>query len=146
MNADFGCLNLNHNQTSPRIDESQSLFGLWNYGSDSSIQEGWLCLDHEPIPLDLEDASHKCDAMKTATVRDLRYDFSKIEAWLSGGEEILITKHAKPLARLVRETGAPTKPVPELPDYAARRKRLWGDRIFSQEEVDEMRAFETGEP
>jgi len=34
--------------------------------------------------------------MKTATVQDLRYDFPKIEAWLAGGEEILITKHAKP--------------------------------------------------
>ena len=26
--------------------------------------------------------------MKTVTVRDLRYNFPQIEAWLSGGEEI----------------------------------------------------------
>jgi len=25
-------------------------------------------------------------------------------------------------------------------------KRIWGDRVFTQAEVDEMRAFETGEP
>ncbi len=83
--------------------------------------------------------------MKTATVRDLRYDFPKIEAWLAGGEDILITKHAKPLAMLVRET-APRKAPLKLPDYRARRRRIWGDRVFSAAEVEEMRAFETGEP
>jgi antitoxin (DNA-binding transcriptional repressor) of toxin-antitoxin stability system len=84
--------------------------------------------------------------MKTATVRDLRYDFPKIEAWLAGGEEILITKHSKPVARISGPTSEPLKKLPPHPDYEARRKRIWGDRVFTQEEVDEMRAFETGEP
>ena len=83
--------------------------------------------------------------MKTATVRDLRYDFPKIEAWLEGGEEIAITKHGKPIARMVREV-APPKPALKWPDFAARRKRIWGDRVFTTKEVEEMRAFETGEP
>jgi antitoxin (DNA-binding transcriptional repressor) of toxin-antitoxin stability system len=84
--------------------------------------------------------------MKTATVRDLRYDFPKIEAWLAGGEEVVITKHAKPVARM---TGAPAsdhRKALKHPDYGARRKRIWGDRVFSQTEVEEMRVFETGEP
>ena len=38
--------------------------------------------------------------MQTLTVRDLRYDFGKVEAWLADGEEIEITKHGKPVARL----------------------------------------------
>lgn len=84
--------------------------------------------------------------MKTATVRDLRYDFPKIEAWLEGGEEVLITKHSKPVARLSPPTAGGGKPLPPLPDYEARRKRIWGDRVFTNEEVEEMRAFETGEP
>ncbi|PAY99848.1 MAG: hypothetical protein CAK90_08595 [Spartobacteria bacterium AMD-G4] len=46
--------------------------------------------------------------MKTATVRDLRYDFPKLEAWLAGGEEILITKHSKAVAKISRAT----EPVP----------------------------------
>lgn len=83
--------------------------------------------------------------MKTTTVRDLRYDFPKIEAWLAGGEEILITKHSKPIARISSEMAAET-PMPALPDFLARAKKTWGDRFFTQEEVDEMRAFETGEP
>ena len=83
--------------------------------------------------------------MKTATVRDLRYDFPKIEAWLAGGEEILITKHSKPIGRITSDT-AGERPLPPHPDYEARLQKTWGDRFFTKEEVEEMRAFETGEP
>ncbi len=83
--------------------------------------------------------------MKTATVRDLRYDFPKIEAWLAGGEDILITKHSKAIAKLSAQH-ASAKPLPPLPDFEARLKKTWGERFFTQEEVDEMRTFETGEP
>ena len=83
--------------------------------------------------------------MKTATVRDLRYDFPKIEAWLAGGEEILITKHSKPVAKISLPGAGAEKQAPPLPDYKARRKLIWGDKVFTQEEVDAMRAFETGE-
>ena len=84
--------------------------------------------------------------MKTATVRDLRYDFPKIESWLAGGEEILITKHSRPIARLCSATSAAEATRPPLPDFEARRRKTWGDRFFTQQEVEEMRAFETGEP
>jgi len=84
--------------------------------------------------------------MKTATVRDLRYDFPKIEAWLAGGEEIVITKHSKPVAKLSLPEAGPPKRALKHPDYRARLDRIWGGRVFTQAEVDEMRAFETGEP
>ena len=84
--------------------------------------------------------------MKTATVRDLRYDFPKLEALLAGGGEILITKHSKAVAKISRATEPVTTKLPTRPDYKARLKRIWGDRVFTQAEVDEMRAFETGEP
>ncbi len=67
---------------------------------------------------------------------------------MAGGEEILITKHAKTVARLcppVDSARAKEEPL-RHPDYEARRKAIWGDRVFSQAEVEEMRAFETGEP
>ena len=83
--------------------------------------------------------------MKTATVRDLRYNFPMIEAWLGGGQEVLITKHSKPLARLTPQKEEPKCEL-KHPDYKARLKRIWGDRVFSAAEVEEMRAFETGEP
>ena len=40
--------------------------------------------------------------MKTATVRDLRTAFPKVESWLSEGEEVTITKGGKPVAMLVQ--------------------------------------------
>ncbi|WP_150132872.1 type II toxin-antitoxin system Phd/YefM family antitoxin [Acidisarcina polymorpha] len=64
--------------------------------------------------------------MKSASVRDLRYDFPKIERLLSQGEEIHITKRRKVIARLV-----PEKPHarPELPDFLARLHSIYGDRV-----------------
>ena len=82
--------------------------------------------------------------MKTATIQDLRYNFAKIEQWLRLGEEIEITRHSKPVARLC-PLGELPAPVP-LPDFTERAKRIFGDRYFTQEEVDDMRTFETGEP
>lgn len=82
--------------------------------------------------------------MHTLTVRDLRYDFAKVEAWLADGQEIEITKHGKPVARL-----SPPRPAafPKF-DAEAHRRRLdetWGDRVFTAEEVREMREAELGD-
>lgn len=85
--------------------------------------------------------------MKTATVRDLRYDFPKIEAWLRAGEEIQITKHSKPVCRILSERKAARKTTKiPMPDFRARARRIFKGRVFSMKEVEEMRAFETGEP
>ncbi len=83
--------------------------------------------------------------MKTATLRDLRYSFSKIEAWLRAGEEVQITKHSK----LVGQLTPPVKqkaPKFDVKEHRARIRRIWGGRVFSAKEVEEMRAFESGEP
>jgi prevent-host-death family protein len=82
--------------------------------------------------------------MKTLTVRDLRYDFGKVEAWLADGQEIEITKHGKPVARI-----SPPGPVNARPfDAEAHRRWMeetWGDRVFSAEEVKKMREAELGD-
>ena len=39
--------------------------------------------------------------MKTATVRDLRNEFSRISKWLAAGETVQILKRGKPFARVV---------------------------------------------
>ncbi len=70
----------------------------------------------------------RCDArmyhMKKATVRDLRYDFPKIERALRAGQEIQITKRNRVIARLVPEPS-----TPQLPDFLGRLQRIYGDRI-----------------
>lgn len=82
--------------------------------------------------------------MQTLTVRDLRYDFAKVEAWLADGQEIEITKHGKPMARLSPPRSSEAKPF----DADAHQRWLietWGDRIFTAEEVREMREAELGD-
>ena len=79
--------------------------------------------------------------MKTATVRELRNSFSQLEVWLAEGEEIRIEKRGQPIAVLI--AWKPTKGVhPTKPNFAARRKAIWGDRVFSDAEVAAMRADE----
>lgn len=43
--------------------------------------------------------------MKTATVRDLRNSFAKLEAWLLEGEDIRIEKRGQPIGLLKAWTG-----------------------------------------
>lgn len=43
--------------------------------------------------------------MKTATVRQLRTTFPKIERWLAEGESVAITKHKKIVAELTPPRG-----------------------------------------
>ena len=78
--------------------------------------------------------------MKTATVRDLRNNFSKLEAWLAEGEQIQIQKRGQPVA--VLSVATPKARKVKLPDFAARLKETWGDRVFSAAEVAQMRADE----
>jgi antitoxin (DNA-binding transcriptional repressor) of toxin-antitoxin stability system len=79
--------------------------------------------------------------MKIVTVRDLRNNFSKVEAWLGEGEEIRIEKRGKPIGFLSATPKAGKSAVPKV-DWEARRKAIWGDRIFSEEEVHAMREAE----
>ena len=79
--------------------------------------------------------------MKTATVRELRNEFSKLEAWLGEGEEIQIEKRGKVVG--VLKPAVETKSSDVIwPDFTARRKTIWGDRVFSEKEVWAMREAE----
>ena len=79
--------------------------------------------------------------MKTATVRDLRNNFSKLEAWLSDGESVRIEKRGEPVALLTALPKGKGKAF-KMPDFAARRKAIWGNRVFTAAEVKAMRDAE----
>ncbi len=66
--------------------------------------------------------------MTKASVRDLRYDFKKIERLLLRGEEVQITKRKRVIARLVPETEGVKK---EMPDFAARVRKIFGDKVLA---------------
>ncbi len=81
--------------------------------------------------------------MKTATVRELRNEFPRIEAWVHEGESVNISKRGKVIATLVpvlSNAGVGTR-VPK-PDIMARLRETWGERVFSVEEVATMREDE----
>lgn len=71
-----------------------------------------------------------CDAkmyhMKTASVRDLRYGFKKVERLLHQGEEVQITKRRRVIARLVPDGAEAAK---QIPDFLARLRGIYGDKV-----------------
>jgi antitoxin (DNA-binding transcriptional repressor) of toxin-antitoxin stability system len=80
--------------------------------------------------------------MKTATVRELRNEFSKLEAWLSDGQEIRIEKRGQVIGVLRppgEEIGSSSI---KKPDFMARLHKTWGGRVFTEEEVRVMREAE----
>jgi len=71
--------------------------------------------------------------MRKASVRDLRYQFKKIERLLHQGEEIQITKRRRVIARLVPEgTEAPK----QTPDFLARLHAIYGDKVLAVSGAD----------
>lgn len=77
--------------------------------------------------------------MKTATVRQLRHDFGSVLQWLEEGEQVSISKRGKVIALI--SPPPPEKPGPskKRPDFAARLKRIYGDKVLSGNIVVEER-------
>ncbi len=78
--------------------------------------------------------------MKTANVSQLRRDFGSVLGWIADGQQVEIVKHGKVIAVLSPPL-PPAKPEPlKLPDFAARRKRIFGNRVLPGSIVAEERA------
>jgi antitoxin (DNA-binding transcriptional repressor) of toxin-antitoxin stability system len=79
--------------------------------------------------------------MKTANVADLRNNFALIATWIADGETVAIQKRGKPFAMLVPATATQEQVRPRV-DFAGRLRKIWGERVFSADEVAAMRAAE----
>lgn len=79
---------------------------------------------------------------RTASVADLRNHFRRLSAWLENGEEIEIVRRGRKFARLVPAREAPAKVVKV--DFEAQLKSVWGDKVFTDREVRDMRESELG--
>jgi antitoxin (DNA-binding transcriptional repressor) of toxin-antitoxin stability system len=63
--------------------------------------------------------------MEKATVRDLRYNFRKIEELLRNGGEIQITKRKRVIARVL----PPAEDAPfQAPDFAGQMREIFGKK------------------
>lgn len=68
--------------------------------------------------------------MKTATVRDLRNRYTSLLAWIGAGEEVIITRRGKAIARLVPEQEHSAVPVDWSQSPAVKRDRA-GSRTLA---------------
>ena len=68
-------------------------------------------------------------SMQSITLRQLR-DTRQVKAWLKAGVQIEVRERKEVLGDLVPRT--PPKPSPvEWPDFAARRRAIFGDRVLT---------------
>jgi hypothetical protein len=93
----------------------------------------------------------KGDRMNTLAVTEIkRRGIGIADAMLANGP-VYITKNNRPHYVLLRQEDdavmrtqpaiPPNKPF-KFPDFAAIRKEIWGDRVFSKAETDEMDRWE----
>jgi antitoxin (DNA-binding transcriptional repressor) of toxin-antitoxin stability system len=75
--------------------------------------------------------------MRTATVRDLRYNFRHVERLLAEGEPIQITKRKRVVAKLM-PPDPPAEP-PQMPDFLGRMKKISGGKVLKVSGVELVR-------
>ena len=66
--------------------------------------------------------------MPNVNIRQLR-DTRKLKAWLHAGKTVELRERDKVIARIVPEPAQGHGPV-QYPDFAARAKAIFGDRIL----------------
>ena len=71
--------------------------------------------------------------MKTASVRELRNHYSTLLDWVADGEEVIITKRGKSVARLVPEIEKPAGTV-DWSQSVAMRDRA-GEKMMTEEQL-----------
>lgn len=74
--------------------------------------------------------------MQTITLRQLR-DTKQVKAWLRAGVHIEVRERNEVIGDLVPRT--PPSVPPALPDFAARRRAIFGDYTFPENIVVEAR-------
>lgn len=77
--------------------------------------------------------------MKRATIRQVRHDFGTVLDWVAEGEQVEISKHGKVVALLSPPAAVKPAGPRKRPDFAARLKRIYGDKIFEGNIIVEER-------
>lgn len=76
--------------------------------------------------------------MKTATIRQIRHDFSTVLGWVEEGEQVEVSKRGKVVAMITPPPiVAPTRRKPRA-DLAARLRLRDGNRVISPRVMAEI--------
>ena len=67
--------------------------------------------------------------MKTASIRDVRHDLSRILEWVANGEEVAITKHRRTVARMLPASSRKPAVTP-MPDIGSRLQKVFGRKVI----------------
>ena len=78
--------------------------------------------------------------MKTATVTEVDRDFLTVLRLVETGEEVQVMREGKPVAVI-----SPAPRTVQHPDYLARLKRTFGEKVLSPEASVAIRDFNRGE-
>ncbi len=65
--------------------------------------------------------------MHSINIRQLR-DTRRLKDWLNAGQSIELRERDRVIARIVPVNG--TEALAEMPDFAARRKKIFGGRVL----------------
>jgi antitoxin (DNA-binding transcriptional repressor) of toxin-antitoxin stability system len=65
--------------------------------------------------------------MKTATIRQVRHDFSSVLAWVADGEEVTVLNRTRPVARICPPRAQASVKF-KMPDFSARSKSIFGNK------------------
>lgn len=68
------------------------------------------------------------ETMPSVNLRQLR-DTRRLKRWLRAGSTVELRERDRVIARIV-PADEPTPPAAEWPDFAARRRKIFGDRIL----------------
>lgn len=60
--------------------------------------------------------------MKTATIREIQHNLSKVLSWVEQGEEVRVLRRKKVVARLL----PPDPQSTACPDFVERARAIWG--------------------
>ena len=82
--------------------------------------------------------------MKTATIRQVRHDFSTVLDWVGDGEQVEISKHGKIVALLSPPPAAKPQRAPKRPDLAARLKLRDVGRVIPARAMNDILDYNKG--
>jgi antitoxin (DNA-binding transcriptional repressor) of toxin-antitoxin stability system len=95
--------------------------------------------------LNLVENSGTISTMQTATLDEIQADPRRLVRAIEVGEPIEVFRDGKHVARFVPDAPKRTDVPLKWPDFRARLKARWGERVLTQAELDEMRDFADGE-
>ncbi|MFZ2653320.1 MAG: type II toxin-antitoxin system prevent-host-death family antitoxin [Victivallales bacterium] len=82
--------------------------------------------------------------MKTATITQMRHDFGEVLSWIMDGEEVIITKHSRSIARMLPIVPKKDRHV-KMPDFSARMEKIFSSRSLKSKELQNVIDYDRGD-